>query len=250
MPTRKRPRDVEEYGRHQGLVIYIGNIHYDAELNEFEQFLRTSGILCKILWPEAFGRSHGGWCWARFELHDHASTAINYLHGAFFRSRKLEAGLVALNAKRVRFQNASSSFHDAPEILGPPPSRRDSFTFSNEFRGFNPHTFFQSYNSYEVPTYPATSSASTRKQYHRPAEYPDFYPVSSDCAPRIASFRQDRRTLISETYQSCRIWRSDKPFLDTAAVFAKGIKISGLAITINPEQTPPEGAVPLFRPGK
>ncbi|KAF9767755.1 hypothetical protein IL306_015044 [Fusarium sp. DS 682] len=263
MTTRKRPRDIEEYDRYQGLVIYIGNVHYDAKPLDFEQFLHTRGISCKVLWPESFGRFHGGWCWARFELHVHANHAINNLHGAFFQGRKLEAGLVALNAKRVRFQDAPSSVYDNTGIYGSQSPTRNSISFSNEFKGFNPHTFFQ---SYDVPTYPATSFASTTKQHHRPAEYPDFYPVSRDFAPPTESFRQKNYNVAS--YPDCYppkrsenvyirnipklqdVWRPDKPFLDTAAIFAKGIKISGLAIMVNPEQVPPDGAVALSRPGK
>jgi hypothetical protein len=46
------------------------------------------------------------------------------------------------------------------------------------------------------------------------------------------------------------VWIADKPYLSTANIFAKGIKISGLAITVSHGQTPPDGAVALSRPEK
>jgi RNA recognition motif-containing protein len=98
MATRKRPRDVEEYDKFQGLVIYVGNVHYDADPINFEQFLQDCGISCTVYWPEAGERSHGGWCWARFDRHDHASYAINNLNGAIFCGRILRTGHVATNS--------------------------------------------------------------------------------------------------------------------------------------------------------
>lgn len=98
MATRKRPRDVEEYDKYQGLVIYVGNVHYDASPADFEQFLHDNGVSCTLYWPEAGERSHGGWCWARFHHHDDASYAINNLNGAIFCGRKLRTGHVATNS--------------------------------------------------------------------------------------------------------------------------------------------------------
>lgn len=95
MATRKRPRDVEEYDKYQGLVIYVGNVHYDANPVDFEHFLQDNGMSCTLYWPEAGERSHGGWCWARFHHHDHASYAINNLNGTIFCGRMLRTGHVA-----------------------------------------------------------------------------------------------------------------------------------------------------------
>ncbi|KAG7430423.1 hypothetical protein Forpi1262_v008619 [Fusarium oxysporum f. sp. raphani] len=53
MATRKRPRDVEEYDKYQGLVIYVGNVHYDANPVDFEHFLQDHGMSCTLYWPFA-----------------------------------------------------------------------------------------------------------------------------------------------------------------------------------------------------
>ncbi|EWZ39249.1 uncharacterized protein FOBCDRAFT_251175 [Fusarium oxysporum Fo47] len=205
MATRKRPRDVEEYDKYQGLVIYVGNVHYDANPVDFEHFLQDNGMSCTLYWPEAGERSHGGWCWARFHHHDHASYAINNLNGTIFCGRMLRTGHVATNST------------------------------------FNPHTFFQDYN---LLKYPGPSS----HHYHRPAEHPGFYPSTKNLRPPAAPFRQSVNNEVQ--YPDCYppkktehlnhrhipklqdVWEADKPFLNTANIFAKGIKISGLAITL------------------
>ncbi|KAI1019640.1 hypothetical protein LB504_009423 [Fusarium proliferatum] len=238
MATRKRPRDVEEYDKYQGLVIYVGNVHYDASPADFEQFLHDHGVSCTLYWPEAGERSHGGWCWARFHHHDDASYAINNLNGAIFCGRKLRTGHVATNSKRARFQDGPSSFQDRPEIYDNPFRRENPFSFPKKFQTFNPHTFFQ---DYEQMKYPGHSS----HYFHRPAEHPGFYPSSNSRRP-APPFRQS--TNYGVQYPDCYppkktehldhrhipklqdVWDADKPFLSTANIFAKGIKISGLAI--------------------
>jgi hypothetical protein len=67
-----------------------------------------------------------------------------------------------------------------------------------------------------------------------------------DCFPQRKSEHLDHRDI--PKLQD--VWEAGKPFLSTANIFAKGIKISGLAITVNPGQTPPDGAVALSRPEK
>ncbi|KAJ0151965.1 hypothetical protein HZ326_5639 [Fusarium oxysporum f. sp. albedinis] len=259
MATRKRPRDVEEYDKYQGLVIYVGNVHYDANPVDFEHFLQDNGMSCTLYWPEAGERSHGGWCWARFHHHDHASYAINNLNGTIFCGRMLRTGHVATNSKRARFHDGPSSFQDRPEIYDSPFRQENPFSFSNKFQIFNPHTFFQDYN---LLKYPGPSS----HHYHRPAEHPGFYPSTKNLRPPAAPFRQSVNYEVQ--YPDCYppkktehlnhrhipklqdVWEADKPFLNTANIFAKGIKISGLAITVSQGQIPPDGAVALFRPEK
>ncbi|KAF5592290.1 hypothetical protein FPANT_5449 [Fusarium pseudoanthophilum] len=257
MASRKRPRDVEEYDKYQGLVIYVGNVHYDATPADFEQFLQDHGISCTIYWPEAGERSHGGWCWARFHHHDHASHAINSLNGTMFCGRRLRTGHVATNSKRARFQDGPSSFQDRPEIYDHPSQRKNPVPFPNGFQAFNPHTFFQDYNQLRYPGHSA-------HHYHRPAEHPGFYPPAKN-GRSAAPFRQSANYAVQ--YPDCHppkkkelldhrhipklqdVWIADKPYLSTANIFAKGIKISGLAITVNPGQIPPDGAL-CWQPGR
>ncbi|KAF5619518.1 hypothetical protein F52700_11801 [Fusarium sp. NRRL 52700] len=259
MATRKRPRDVEEYDKYQGLVIYVGNVHYDASPADFEQLLHDHGISCTLYWPEAGERSHGGWCWARFHHHDHASYAINHLNGTIFCGRMLRTGHVATNSKRARFQDGPSSFQDRPEIYDNPFRRENPFSFPNNFQAFNPHTSFQDYNQLKYPGH------SSHHYHHRPAEHVGFYPSAKNTRP-AAPFRQSANYGVQ--YPDCYppkktehldhrhipklqdVWNADKPSLSTANIFAKGIKISGLAITVIQGQTPPDGAIALSRPEK
>lgn len=107
--------------------------------------------------------------------------------------------------------------------------------------------------------YPGHSS----HYFHRPAEHPGFYPSTNSRRP-APPFRQSANYGVQ--YPECYppkkmehldhrhipklqdVWDADKPFLSTANIFAKGIKISGLAITVNHGQTPADGAVALSRP--